>query len=171
MFEHYTERARRAIFYAHREAAAVGSPYIEPEHLLLGISRETTALFERLGLPPDTTETLRSKLDTEHRPPSNPPISIPLSDASKQVLASASQEADRLQHRHIGTRHLLLGLLHEENAQATRLLLELGVTLDAAREKLADGPDDDAPKAPADLPAPPRNPGQAKHVIVFSQPG
>jgi uncharacterized damage-inducible protein DinB len=63
-------------------------------------------------------------------------VDLPLSNESKRVLAYAAEEAERLSHRHIGTEHLLLGLLREENFFAAEILQERGLRLPAVREEL-----------------------------------
>src|SRR5271169_5518902 len=114
MFERYTEKARRTIFFARYEASAVGSPKIETEHILLGLLREDRALFRRL-LPKISYETIREKVgeqaQTKNRKKVPISVDLPLDNASKQVLKFAAEEADRLNHVHIDTEDLLLGLL------------------------------------------------------------
>src|ERR1700691_3828276 len=117
MFERYTEKARRVIFFARYEASQFGSPYIETEHLLLGLLREDKALTNRF---------FRSR-----------PSGLPLSNECKRVLAYAAEEAERLSHKHIGTEHLLLGLLREEKCFAAEILHERGLRLSTIREELA----------------------------------
>jgi ATP-dependent Clp protease ATP-binding subunit ClpC len=111
MFERYTEKARRVIFFARYEASQYGSSYIETEHLLLGIVREDKALVRRC-LPRGAEDLLREKVDSL---PSlgeklSTSVDLPLSNPGKRVLAYAAEESDRLKHEHIGTEHLLLGL-------------------------------------------------------------
>jgi ClpA/ClpB-like protein len=138
MFEHYTEKARRVIFFARYEASQLGSPYIETEHLLLGILREDKSLVQQC-LPIRASEAVRKSVDamTPTRSKVSTSVDLPLSPASKRVLAEAGEESDRLKHKHIGTEHLLLGLLREENETAAQILRELGVNLAEARERIA----------------------------------
>ncbi len=133
MFERYTEKARRAIFFAHYGASQTGSPYIETEHLLLGTLHESPQL---VSFPVDTIheQIQRTALKREKVSAS---ADLPLSNESKRVLAYAAEEAERLRHRHIGTEHLFLGLLREGNSRAANLLNERGITLDAARRRIA----------------------------------
>ena len=116
MFERYTENARRAIFFARYEASDFGSPYLETEHLLLGLLREDKALANRLqsAVPLETID----KQIKEQRPireRTSNPVDLPLSNECKRVLAYAAEEAEWLTHQLIGTEHLLLGLLREDN--------------------------------------------------------
>ena len=137
MFERYTERARRAIFFARYEASHYGSPYIETEHLLLGLMRETkqlTARFLQQGGP----EAIRQQIETRSGKRSTIPtnVDLPLSNESKRVLAYSAEEADRLNHRHIGSEHLLLGLLREKDCFAAEILRQSGLKLEELREEL-----------------------------------
>jgi len=122
MFERYTEKARRCIFFARYEAHQAGSEFIEPEHLLLGITRADPALFERLGAELDW-DAARSKLA--------PPAAtkggtgdMPLSNPSKRVLAYAVEEFQQLKHPCIECRHILLGLMRKSSSVASQFLRE-----------------------------------------------
>ncbi len=137
MFERYTEKARRTIFFARYEASQFGSPYIETEHLLLGLLREDKALANRFLHSHSTVESIRSQVEgqTAPREKVSTSVDLPLSHASKRVLAYGAEEAQRLNHTHIGSEHLLLGLLREESF-AAQLLRERGVTLESVREQV-----------------------------------
>jgi hypothetical protein len=136
MFERYTEKARRAIFFARYEASQFGSPVIDTEHLLLGIMRETTQVTRML--PAGAPEAIRAQIDArfEIREKVSISVDLPLSNASKRVLAYGAEEAERLNHRHIGSEHLFLGLLREENSLAAKLLESFGVKLEQFRTKV-----------------------------------
>src|SRR6184192_391270 len=140
MFERYTEKARRVIFFARYEASQFGAPAIEPEHLLLGLMREDKSLTARfLARAQTSLEAIRKEI--EGRAPLREKIStsveLPLAPETKRVLAYAHEESDRLQHRHIGTEHLLLGLLREERSMAAEILYERGLRLNAVREEVS----------------------------------
>ncbi|MFN2454661.1 MAG: ATP-dependent Clp protease ATP-binding subunit [Pyrinomonadaceae bacterium] len=140
MFERYTEKARRVIFFARYEASQFGAPAIEPEHLLLGLMREdkslTARFFPRSQL---SIEAIRKDIEarTLLREKISTSVELPLAPETKRVLAYAHEESDRLQHRHIGTEHLLLGLLREERSMAAELLYERGLRLVAVRDEIA----------------------------------
>ncbi len=139
MFERYTEKARRVIFFARYEASQFGSPYIETEHLLLGLLREDKALTNRFLRSPHTSiESIRKQIEgrTTVREKVSTSVDLPLSQECKRVLACAAEEAERLQHKHIGTEHLLLGLLREEKSFAAEILHERGLRLSTIREEL-----------------------------------
>jgi hypothetical protein len=139
MFERYTEKARRTIFFARYEASLFGSTYIETEHLLLGLLREDKALTHRFLPSPASVESIRKQVEghTVIREKVSISVDLPLSNESQRVLAYAAEEAERLQNRHIGTEHLLLGLLREKDAFAAQLLNSQGLSLDRARELVA----------------------------------
>src|SRR5579863_5929419 len=139
MFERYTEKARRAIFFGRYEASQHGSSYIETEHLLLGLVREDKALTMRFLHSHTSVESVKKQI-AEHaiiREKVATSIDIPLSNEGKRVLAYAAEEADRLGHKHIGTEHLLLGLLREEKCSAAKILQERGLKLAQIRDELA----------------------------------
>jgi ATP-dependent Clp protease ATP-binding subunit ClpC len=102
-FERYTEKARRTIFFARYEASHYGSPYIETEHILLGLLRENRELGRLL--PTGSGESIRNQIDahTILREKVSTSVDLPLSNESKRVLAYGAEEAERLAHRHIGT--------------------------------------------------------------------
>ena len=140
MFERYTEKARRVIFFARYEASQFGAPAIEPEHLLLGLMREDKTLtgrfFPRAQI---TIESIRREIESRtllrERIPTS--VELPLAPETKRVLAYSHEESDHLQHRHIGTEHLLLGLLREERSMAAQILFERGLRLNAVRDEIA----------------------------------
>ena len=139
MFERYTEKARRVIFFARYEASQFGSPYIETEHLLLGLLREDKALTNRFLRSHASIESIRKQIEgrTTIREKVSTSVDLPLSLECKRVLAYAAEEAERLSHKHIGTEHLLLGLLREDKCFAAEILHERGLRLSAIREELS----------------------------------
>src|SRR5579862_1408032 len=139
MFERYTERARRVIFFARYEASQFGSTTIETEHLLLGLIREDKNLTNRFLRNHSSIESIRKEIEgrTTIREKVSTSIDLPLSNECKRILAYAAEEAERLNHRHIGTEHLLLGILREEKCVAAEILHERGLRLNAIREELA----------------------------------
>ena len=155
MFERYTEKARRVIFFARYEASQFGSPYIETEHLLLGLLREEHALSNRFLRSQASVESIRKQVEghTVAREKTSTSVDLPLSNESKRVLAYALEESERLANKHIGTEHLLLGLLREEKSFAAQILVERGLQLSHVREELARQPHEAAtgPKRPSVL--------------------
>jgi ATP-dependent Clp protease ATP-binding subunit ClpC len=140
MFERYTEKARRVIFFARYEASQFGAPAIEPEHLLLGLMREDKTLTGRFFPRAQVSiESIRKEIEgrTLLREKISTSVELPLAPETKRVLAYSHEESDRLQHRHIGTEHLLLGLLREERSMAAEILYERGLRLNAVRDEIA----------------------------------
>ena len=139
MFERYTERARRVLFFARYEASQLGSISIETEHLLLGLIREgkglTSRIFARSHL---SLENIRKEIEgrTVFREKVSTSVEIPFSAETKRVLQCAAEEADRLLHNYIGTEHLLLGILREERSVAASILMEKGMRLHTVREDI-----------------------------------
>ena len=138
MFERYTEKARRVIFFARYEASQFGSPYIETEHLLLGWFREERALAYRL-LPGLNYDSVRHQVETqvEKHPETATSVDLPLSNECKRILEDAADESERLNHRHIGTEHLLLAMLRETRSLAAQILKKHGARLDQLRTQIA----------------------------------
>ena len=145
MFERYTEKARRTIFYARYEASQFGSPYIETEHLLLGLLRENKALTNLVLGAHQPVEEIRRKIEsrTVRNEPTSTSVDLPLSNEGKRAMAYATEEAERLGHKHIGSEHLFLGLLREERCFAAAILREYGITLEHTRELVLQMPPDD----------------------------
>ena len=137
MFERYTEKARRVVFFARYEASQFGSPFIETEHLLLGILRENKELMRHV-LRSDF-DSVRQQITAAIKLPAEPiptSVDIPLSDHCKRALTYAKEEADRLNHRQIGTPHLLLGLVRDEQFSSAIFLSKFGVTIESLRDKI-----------------------------------
>jgi len=134
MFERYTERARRVIFFARYEASNVGNTTIETEHLLLGLMREDIGLVKRFF--PASIKTIHDEITDQMtvRERISTSVDLPLSIECKRILAYAAEEAEMMLHRHIGTEHLLLGILREQNCVATRILSHHGLKVDDVRE-------------------------------------
>ena len=139
MFERYTEKARRVIFFARYEASELGAHAIEPTHLLLGLLREDQQLIIRFSnLTPPSLDQIRNRFrattgEGEKLPAS---VDMPISDAAKHVMSYAADESKQLNDRHLGTEHLLLGLLRTEQTEAADVLIELGIDHNIVRDEL-----------------------------------
>lgn len=139
MFERYTEKARRAIFFARYESSQLGSPVITTEHLLLGLLRESRNLQGYLRVDMDElasrlrTPVVAAKISTS--------VDIPLDDHCKRTLAHAAKEAERLGNRHIGTEHMLLGIMLEDKGGAAQVLRAMGApSVDEVRKAITEAP-------------------------------
>src|SRR5688500_10003182 len=139
MFERYTERARRALFFGRYEASQLGSISIETEHLLLGLMRDAQGLIARIFARAhlqladirreiESRSVFREKVSTS--------VEIPFSEEVKRALGFAAEESDRLLHGYIGTEHLLLGVLREERSVAASILMERGMRLQSVRDDI-----------------------------------
>jgi ATP-dependent Clp protease ATP-binding subunit ClpA len=141
VFERYTERARRVIFFARYEASNLGDSYIDTQHMLLGLATQDAALLLEY-ITQDQTFWIRQQIESEaavrnpegHKLPTS--VDLPLSNESKRVLAYSAEEAERLRDRHIGVEHMLLGLLREKGTYAAKLLEQCGMELNTVRERL-----------------------------------
>ncbi len=143
MFEKFTEKARRVMFFARYEASQFGAESIGSGHLLLGLLRESektsTQLLERMGVQPSALrERLVAALTPKDRKitPSSTSIDIPMEEEVKRILQHATSESAKLNHKHVGAEHLLLGMLKEDGSLAGRLLKEGGADLISAKEIL-----------------------------------
>ena len=140
MFERYTEKARRVIFFSRYEASQFGASQIEAEHILLGLIREDKNLTARFFRGAhDDVETVRKEIEarTVIRDRVSTNIDLPLSTEAKRVLSFAADEAEKLKNRHIGTEHLLLGLLRAEDSIAAAVLYERGLSPSRIRQDLS----------------------------------
>ena len=140
MFERYTKKARRVIYFASLEASGYGSHHIETEHILLGLMRESPSLLKRVlglrgqrGAGPRGNREIHREGATDSQP-----LSKCLSQMNpRKVLMRAMEEADALGHRPIGSAHLLLSLLSFRKSRVTRILAASGVKQQRLHDRLA----------------------------------
>src|SRR5438132_14228749 len=104
MFERYTEKARRVVFFGRYEASELGSPYIESEHLLLELLREDKVLTNRFLGSLDSVESIRKQIEGHTTIHEKIPTSVdlPLSNECKRVLACASEGARQRSRKPVG---------------------------------------------------------------------
>ena len=134
-FEKFSERARRVLSLAQEEAQRFNHNYIGTEHVLLGLVRETDGIAAKvlanLGVE---LNKVRSAVEfIIGRGERSTPGEIGLTPRAKKVIELAVDEARRLNHHHIGTEHLLIGLMREGEGVAAGVLESLGVNLDKVR--------------------------------------
>ncbi|MFA5795422.1 MAG: ATP-dependent Clp protease ATP-binding subunit [Candidatus Brocadiia bacterium] len=139
MFDKYTDRARKVISLSRIEAQRLGHESIGSEHLLLGLLREGSGVAARAMLNMEldikkVMDEVERVIKTEPRPTVGG--QLPFTPGAKKALEFAHEEATHLKHDYIGTEHLLLGLLREEDGIAARIFKNLGVKLDALREEI-----------------------------------
>src|SRR6184192_1351604 len=146
MWQRFTERARRVVFFAQEDAACLGENYVGTEHILLGLIRESDSvaarILDRVGVPLG-----RLRADVERqvtRGHGNLGQDMQLTPRAKRVIDLAYEEARQLNNNYIGTEHLLLGLIREGDGLAARVLVKQGADLERVRREVyamqADGP-------------------------------
>src|SRR5687768_6048944 len=147
MWQRFSERARKVVFYAQEEAQSFGEGYVSTEHLLLGLVRESDStawmMLEAMNVHP-----LQIRAEIENmllRGQARPSKDMTLTPRAKHVIDLAYDEARNLNNNYIGTEHLLLGLIREDEGLAGRVLAKLGVELEKARKEVMSLQDSDAP--------------------------
>jgi ATP-dependent Clp protease ATP-binding subunit ClpC len=138
MWQRFTERARKVVFYAQEEAQKFGEGYVSTEHLLLGLVRESDSVaarvLEKLGV---SLNRIRAEVEKQlPRGDARPSQDMTLTPRAKRVIDLAYDEARNLNNNYIGTEHLLLGLIREGDGLAGRVLAKLGVELEKARREV-----------------------------------
>ncbi|MHC4824545.1 MAG: Clp protease N-terminal domain-containing protein, partial [Planctomycetota bacterium] len=158
MFDRFTERARKVMGFARREAQRFHHEYIGTEHILLGLIQEGQ------GVAANVLKSMAVDLEKISReiekivkagPALEPSVQIPFTPRAKKVVELALEEAGNLGHNYIGTEHLLLALLREQEGIAAHVLRALGVRLDEVREEviefLGGAPQEEGEEEAADL--------------------
>ena len=162
MWQRFTERARRAVFFAQEEAARFGQSNVGPEHLVLGLVRDSDSvaarILNRMGV---SLGRIRSEIERQVTQ-GNGKISKDrqLTAAGHQMVSLAYDEARQLSNNYIGTEHLLLGAvrLGEENDKEFigHVLMKLGVELERTRREVMALQDNDSGIAPVSYARQPR---------------
>src|SRR5262245_28320112 len=156
MSNRFTERAQRVILIAQEEAKRLNHDYVGTEHILLGLialgEGVAAQVLSNLGVD---LRRVRAEIEKIVGTGDNVMLlgEIPFTPRAKKVLELAVEEAQNMGHSHVGTEHLLLGLIREEEGVAAQVLENLGVRLDIVREEvislLGEGQPGPAPQAPA----------------------
>jgi len=138
MWQRFTERARKIVFYAQEEAGRLGENYVSTEHLLLGLTRADDSIaariLDRLGV---SLEKIRKEIEKQvTRGDGRLGNDMQLTPRAKRVIDLAYDEARHLNNNYIGTEHVLLGLIREGEGLAGRVLAKLGVDLDRTRQEI-----------------------------------
>src|SRR5688572_15558374 len=146
MWQRFTERARKVVFYAQEEAQKFGEGYVSTEHLLLGLVRESDSVaarvLEKLGV---SLNRIRAEVEKQlPRGDARPSQDMTLTPRAKRVIDLAYDEARNLNNNYIGTEHLLLGLIREGDGLAGRVLAKLGVDLERTRREVMALQDNDS---------------------------
>jgi ATP-dependent Clp protease ATP-binding subunit ClpC len=144
----FTERARQIINYAHEEAIKLNHSQVDTEHLLLGLVREglrdgqgiAAGALQDLGVRLDSLEIeVKKMIKKSHVLSDNTRRQLLFTRAANQVLQFSMEEAQRLEYDHVGTEHILLGLIRERNGIAARVLASFNVTLEKVRRIVKPG--------------------------------
>jgi ornithine carbamoyltransferase len=137
--ERLTKRAQKAVKHAQDEACRLRHPTVSPEHILLGILRESDSVAVHIlldiGLKPDLIRYEISRYMQVGT--ANSPTSAVLGSEAKRVIELAYDEANRLGEECVGTEHLLLGIVSDGRSTASRVLAKLGVNLKSLRNEVA----------------------------------
>ncbi|MBP6965501.1 MAG: ATP-dependent Clp protease ATP-binding subunit [Armatimonadetes bacterium] len=138
MWQRFTERARRVIFFAQEEAGNLGENFVTTEHLLLGLVRENDCvaarILDRMGV---SLNRIKSEVEGQvTRGEGRLGQDMQLTPRAKRVIDLAYDEARQLNNNYIGTEHLLLGLIREGEGLAARVLGKLGVDLERTRREV-----------------------------------
>ena len=138
MWQRFTERARRVVFFAQEEAGKLGENYVSTEHLLLGLVRENDSvaarILDRMGI---SLGRIRSEVERQvTRGDGRLGQDMQLTPRAKRVIDLGYDEARQLSNNYIGTEHILLGMIREYNGLAGRVLAKLGVELVRTREEV-----------------------------------
>ena len=138
MWQRFTERARRVVFFAQEEAGRLGENYVSTEHLLLGLVKENDSvaarILDRIGV---SLGRIRSEIERQvARGDGRMGPEMQLTPRAKRVIDLAYDEARQLGNNYIGTEHLLLGLIREGEGLAGRVLGKMGVDLERTRREV-----------------------------------
>lgn len=146
MFERYTEKARRTIFFARYQASMLGNEAIEPDHLLLSLLQDGN-IRDLLRVDIVQLSGRLRGISTGKEIPTS--VDMPLDEESKHVLAYAAEEAESMNHPQIAPEHLLLGIMREQQSHAARVLWEMHApSLEELRKAVATiGPREEPPVA------------------------
>ncbi|HEY3244685.1 MAG TPA: ATP-dependent Clp protease ATP-binding subunit [Phycisphaerae bacterium] len=139
MFERFTDRARKVMALANQEAQRFNHEYIGTEHILLGLVKEGSGVGANV-LKNLEVDLRKVRLEVEKLVKSGPDMvtmgKLPQTPRAKKVIEYAIEEARNLNHNYVGTEHLLLGLLREQDGVAAQVLMNLGLKLEEVREEV-----------------------------------
>ncbi len=141
MFDRFTDRARKVMGLARQEAQRLNHEYIGTEHILLGLVQEGSGVAANVLKNLDI-DLKKIRQEVEKIVKSGPNMvtmgQLPFTPRAKKVLELALEEASNLGHNYIGTEHILLGLIKEQDGKAAKVLQNLAVKLETVREEVLD---------------------------------
>jgi ATP-dependent Clp protease ATP-binding subunit ClpC len=139
MYERFTDRARKVMQLANQEAQRFNHEYIGTEHILLGLVKEGSGVAANV-LKNLEVDLRKIRLEVEKIVQSGPDMvtmgKLPQTPRAKKVIEYAMEEARNLNHNYVGTEHLLLGLLREQEGVAAQVLMNLGLRLEDVRDEV-----------------------------------
>src|SRR5438067_7290058 len=139
MYERFTDRARKVMQLANQEAQRLNHEYVGTEHILLGLVKEGSGVAANVLKNLDV-DLRKIRLEVEKLVQSSPevgtPGKLPQTPRAKKVIEYSIEEARNLNHNYVGTEHLLLGLLREQEGVAAQVLMNLGLRLEDVREEV-----------------------------------
>jgi len=139
MYERFTDRARKVMQLANQEAQRFNHEYIGTEHILLGLVKEGSGVAANVLKNLDV-DLRKIRLEVEKLVQSGPEMvtigKLPQTPRAKKVIEYSMEEARNLNHNYVGTEHILLGLLREQEGVAAQVLMNLGLKLDDVREEV-----------------------------------
>ncbi|MBL8726493.1 MAG: ATP-dependent Clp protease ATP-binding subunit [Planctomycetes bacterium] len=139
MFDRFTDRAKKVMSFARQEAMKFNHEYIGTEHILLGLVQEGSGVAANV-LKHMSVDLEKIRHEVEKIVKTGPSMvtmgNQPFTPRAKKVLELSMEEASQLSHNYIGTEHLLLGLIRENEGIAAQVLMNLGVKLDEVREQV-----------------------------------
>jgi ATP-dependent Clp protease ATP-binding subunit ClpC len=139
MYERFTDRARKVMQLANQEAQRFNHEYIGTEHILLGLVKEGSGVAANVLKNLDV-DLRKIRLEVEKIVQSGPDMvtmgKLPQTPRAKKVIEYSMEEARNLNHNYVGTEHILLGLLREQEGVAAQVLMNLGLKLEEVREEV-----------------------------------
>src|SRR5271169_5284205 len=139
MYERFTDRARKVMQLANQEAQRFNHEYIGTEHILLGLIKEGSGVAANV-LKKLEVDLRKIRLEVEKLVQSGPDMvtmgKLPQTPRAKKVIEYSMEEARNLGHNYVGTEHILLGLLREQEGVAAQVLMNLGLKLEEVREEV-----------------------------------
>src|SRR5499427_9329741 len=139
MYERFTDRARKVMQLANQEAQRFNHEYIGTEHILLGLIKEGSGVAANV-LKNLEVDLRKIRLEVEKLVQSGPDMvtmcKLPQTPRAKKVIEYSMEEARNLGHNYVGTEHILLGLLREQEGVAAQVLMNLGLKLEEVREEV-----------------------------------
>ena len=170
----FTERVRKVLVEARNSAGRLRHEYVGTEHILLGLIHEGQGIgatvLQNLGVDLQTLEMRIEEIVKKGAMGTRSGPDLPYTSRAKKVLDLAMNEARELNHSYVGTEHLLLGLIREAKGIGAQVLVDSGVTMDAARNEVLRILNDTSPSSPPQRVTKPREPGNAANWTPDGEP-